>query len=75
VILGGGRAYFLPNTIADPEYPTTKGKRLPDSIDWTKKWEEDHPNGKYVYSYETLKNLDLNSIDSLMGIFCSDKLE
>jgi alkaline phosphatase len=27
VVLGGGRAYFLPNTYTDPEYTTTKGKR------------------------------------------------
>ncbi len=27
VILGGGRAYFLPSTVADPEYPDQTGNR------------------------------------------------
>ena len=27
VALGGGRTYFLPNTVSDPEYATTKGRR------------------------------------------------
>lgn len=27
VVLGGGRTYFLPNTMNDPEYPNVRGKR------------------------------------------------
>ena len=26
VVLGGGRAMFLPNTVADPEYPGKSGR-------------------------------------------------
>ncbi len=37
VALGGGRSYFMPNTAADPEYPTQKGRRA-DSRDLTAEW-------------------------------------
>jgi alkaline phosphatase len=28
VALGGGRTYFLPNTVTDPEYPAQRGRRV-----------------------------------------------
>ena len=37
VALGGGRTYFLPNTVMDPEYAKDKGRRL-DGRDLTQEW-------------------------------------
>ena len=37
VVLGGGRTYFMPNSVNDPEYPKDKGRRL-DGRDLTQEW-------------------------------------
>jgi alkaline phosphatase len=37
VAIGGGRTYFLPSTATDPEYATTKGRRL-DGRDLAQEW-------------------------------------
>ncbi len=37
VALGGGRTYFMPNSLIDPEYPKDKGRRL-DGRDLTQEW-------------------------------------
>ena len=44
LILGGGRANFLPTTSRDPEYAAAKGKRT-DRKDLTKAWQR-HIRGR-----------------------------
>ena len=49
VLMGGGRANFLPNTSADPEYPNAKGLRR-DGRDLIADWQQRHPGGRYVWN-------------------------
>ena len=47
VALGGGRAKFRPNTVADPEDPKASGLRR-DGRDLVADWQGRHPEGRYV---------------------------
>jgi alkaline phosphatase len=51
VLLGGGRTYFLPNTVSDPEYSSTKGRRK-DGKNLTTDWVSSRTfrgNAKFVW--------------------------
>ncbi|MEI6145220.1 MAG: alkaline phosphatase [Methylococcales bacterium] len=66
VALGGGRTYFLPNTVTDPEYGVA-GKRKDGrnlTTDWLKK-----TNSKYVWNKADFDAIDPNSTDHLLGLF------
>ena len=47
VVLGGGRAMFLPNTVADPEYPGKSSARR-DGRNLIKAWQAANPDGAYL---------------------------
>jgi len=49
VILGGGRAHFIPATEADPEYPDKTGKRA-DGRDLTAEWLAGGEDRTYVWN-------------------------
>ena len=49
VLMGGGRANFLPATEADPEYPNVKGLRK-DGRNLIADWQQRHPEGRYVWN-------------------------
>lgn len=49
VMLGGGRAMFLPNTVADPEYPGKTGARR-DGQNLIEAWQAAHPDGAYLWN-------------------------
>jgi len=57
VALGGGRAKFLPNSAADPEYPEKTGERL-DGRDLVAEWSSAAPGRHYVWNAEQLAALD-----------------
>ncbi len=67
VALGGGRSFFLPTRILDPEEPDEKGVRLDDQ-DLIKKWLE-QPRAAYVWSKAQLDTIDLQATDHLLGLF------
>ena len=48
VVLGGGRSYFLPKTMADPEYPDKTGDRE-DGQDLTAEWLNRYGNQQAAY--------------------------
>ena len=51
VALGGGRTYFMPNAVMDPEYPKDKGRRL-DGRDLTQEWVSSRsPYGRATYAW------------------------
>ena len=60
VILGGGRAYFLPNG--------TDGRRS-DGKDLVSRWIANHPGGAWITHRDQLLGLDLNKTDSIFGNF------
>lgn len=69
VALGGGRPYFLPSTVADPEYPLTKGRRL-DGRDLPAEWVSSRgPGSAYVWNQAGFAAADPATTNHLLGLF------
>jgi alkaline phosphatase len=69
VVLGGGRAPFLPRDSADPEDRTIGGWRL-DGRDLTWEWRQRFGDGAaYVWTATQLAGLDLDGVEHLLGLF------
>ncbi len=66
IALGGGRAHFLPSTLADPEYPERTGLRA-DDRNLANEWREKSPDHVYVWNRA---DFDAASSDKkLLGLF------
>jgi alkaline phosphatase len=74
LILGGGRANFLPATAVDPEYPTRKGKRS-DSRDLTVEWQRRNPSGAYVWDRAGFAKIDFTRAPRVLGLFEPDHMQ
>ncbi len=68
VALGGGRAFFLPATQADPEYPQQKGARV-DGRDLVAEWRSRNPAGVYAWKADQLLAVDAAKTPKLFGLF------
>ncbi len=68
VALGGGRSYFLPNTAADPEYPSQKGRRA-DGRDLAAEWAGRTTRSAYVWNKEQFDAINPNQTRHLLGLF------
>lgn len=68
VALGGGRSYFLPNTLKDPEYSTQKGRRQ-DGRDLTLEWTSKYNNSDYVWNKAQFDAVNPAATDHLLGLF------
>ncbi len=68
VMLGGGRAHFLPASAADPEYPNAKGKRA-DGKDLSAVWKAANPGGEYVWNSDSFHAVDTKKASKLLGLF------
>jgi alkaline phosphatase len=68
VALGGGRSYFMPNTSADPEYPSQKGKRK-DGRDLTAEWTTKFSGASYIYDKAGFDAVNPESTKHLLGLF------
>lgn len=68
VMLGGGRAHFLPTSAVDPEYPAARGKRA-DGKDLTAIWQSANPGGAYVWNSEGFNAVDPGKTTKLVGLF------
>jgi alkaline phosphatase len=69
VAMGGGRANFLPETAADPEYADKTGKRK-DGKDLTQAWLNRYGNsGAYVWNKEQFDAIASGNVDHLLGLF------
>ncbi len=67
VALGGGRTYFLPNTVFDPEYATTKGRRTDGrnlTTEFTTKF-----GGEYVWNKAQFDAINPAATTKLLGLF------
>ena len=73
LILGGGRANFLPSTTSDPEYPNTKGRRT-DGLDLTATWRQRNPGGAYIWNELDFARLDPVRTRKLLGLFEPDHM-
>lgn len=63
--MGGGRSYFMPQSLQDPE--TGANGRRRDGKDLVSQWKTNHSTGAYVTTRDELLNLDVAAIDSLLG--------
>ncbi len=71
VAMGGGRTYFLPNTVTDPEYPAAKGRRL-DGRHLANEWVGTRGTmggASYVWNKSQFDAFDPASNDYLLGLF------
>jgi alkaline phosphatase len=68
VALGGGRSYFMPNTMTDPEDTSIKGLRK-DGIDLTAQWTSKYQKSAYVYDKKGWDAIDVKNTDHLLGLF------
>lgn len=68
VVLGGGRAQFLPTTSSDPEYPERHGARR-DGRDLIGEWLERFERGKFVWKLSQLDKIKPRSTRHLLGLF------
>lgn len=71
VAMGGGRSYFLPNTVTDPEYPATQGRRL-DGRNLTDEWLSTRGtkgSAGYVWNKTQFDAFDPNRQRYLLGLF------
>src|SRR5690606_31650100 len=66
VLLGGGRANFMPATQSDPEYPDQRGRRE-DGRDLVARWLARHPGGAYAWNSAQLEAASLDA--PLLGLF------
>ncbi|GAB1408205.1 alkaline phosphatase [Thermomonas brevis] len=66
VLLGGGRANFMPREQADPEYPDKTGSRK-DGRDLIAQWQARHPQGRYVWNARQLADAPADA--PLLGLF------
>ena len=74
VVLGGGRAQFLPATLTDPEEPERRGLRS-DGRDLAAEWQKRNPGAAYVWNRAQLEGLDLAKTRRLFGLFDPSHME
>jgi alkaline phosphatase len=74
VVLGGGRARFLPESAPDPEEPEARGLRR-DGRDLVAEWRRRHPDGAFVWNAAQLAALDLAATPRLLGLFDPSHME
>ena len=67
VALGGGRSYFMPDTMTDPEDTTKKGLRKDGDL--TTQWISQYKNSAYVYDKKGWDAIDVKNTDHLLGLF------
>lgn len=68
VVLGGGRENLLPNTQADPEYVTRKGRRR-DGRNLIDEWVAAQPGSRYVWNKAQFDSVDPSTVRHLLGLF------
>lgn len=68
VVLGGGRAQFLPRSAQDPEYPAKHGARQ-DGRDLVAEWTAQRPNTEYVWNRAAFEAVRPAETDRLLGLF------
>ncbi len=68
VVFGGGRTYFLPNTVKDPEYPTVSGKRK-DGRNLTDDWVKAHTGASFITDTAGFNTINPDSASHVLGLF------
>lgn len=71
VLLGGGRAQFLPTTVRDPEYADKAGVRL-DGRNLVDEWRQRTPGGAFVWNSAQLQAA--TDAPAVLGLFEADHM-
>ncbi|MFA7586527.1 MAG: alkaline phosphatase [Novosphingobium sp.] len=74
VIMGGGRAAFMPIETKDPEYAGKAGLRR-DRRDLLKAWRKANPKGLYVWNRAQMAAFDPAKQTRLLGLFEPDHMQ
>ena len=72
VAMGGGRTYFLPKSMNDPEYASTKGRRNDGrnlTAEWTSTRAVNGASAAYVWNKTQFDAIDPTTTDHLLGLF------
>ena len=72
VALGGGRGYFLPTSVQDPEYPARRGLRQ-DGRNLVEEWRGRHPGARYVWNSGQLATVP--DTGPVLGLFEFDHMQ
>lgn len=73
VALGGGRSYFLPNTVSDPEDAGAAGRRK-DGRNLAQEWAA-RPGANYVWNKAQFDAIDPRRTRHLLGLFERSHME
>jgi alkaline phosphatase len=73
VILGGGRALFLPRDVVDPANPEQRGVRT-DGRNLIEQWKTGHPRGTFVWNATQLSQVSNSRGSQVMGLFAPDHM-
>lgn len=68
IVLGGGRAGFLPSETHDPEYPDQRGRRQ-DRRNLVAEWQQRFPDGHYVWNDAQFRALPADPAGPVFGLF------
>jgi alkaline phosphatase len=68
VVLGGGRAQFLPAESTDPEYPEQRGARA-DRRDLVAEWRAARPGRATLWKRDQLVGAEVQSARQVLGLF------
>lgn len=68
IVLGGGRAAFLPGDAGDPEYPERKGIRR-DGVNLIKQWRERYPEGHWAWNRDGFDAINPDQSGPILGLF------
>jgi alkaline phosphatase len=75
VALGGGREYFRPNTLPDPEDLGKTGRRK-DNRDLTAEWVKKYGKGSaFIWNQAQFDDINLNRTTHLLGLFERSHME
>ncbi|MBC7988228.1 MAG: alkaline phosphatase [Luteimonas sp.] len=74
VALGGGRSYFLPNTVADPEDAGSNGRRL-DGRNLASEWASGRPGASYVWNKAQFNAINPATTGPVLGLFERSHME
>ena len=73
VLLAGGRSYFTPTGVADPEYPQQHGRRT-DGRNLINEWQSANPAGRYVWNKEQFL-AQAATAPAVLGLFEPDHMQ
>jgi alkaline phosphatase len=74
VVLGGGRAQFLPTGTVDPEDTAQRGLRT-DARDLTRDWRTRYPAGRYVWNRAGFDAIGATDTGPVLGLFEPDHMK